>query len=124
MAFVLVVMILSRSFQKNAKTAQPPSPPSIPVVTAVAKIGNQPIYLIGLGTVTPFETVTVRSRVDGQLMSVGVKEGQMVSADDVIAQIDPRPLQGTASAGAGTTGARPGDSGERKNRSPAVHNPV
>ena len=93
MAFVLVVMILSRSFQKNAKTAQPPSPPSIPVVTAVAKIGNQPIYLIGLGTVTPFETVTVRSRVDGQLMSVGVKEGQMVSADDVIAQIDPRPFE-------------------------------
>ena len=93
MAFVLVVMILSRSFQKNAKTAQPPSFSSIPVVTAVAKIGNQPIYLIGLGTVTPFETVTVRSRVDGQLMSVGVKEGQMVSADDVIAQIDPRPFE-------------------------------
>jgi len=93
MAFVLVVVILSRSFQKNAKSAQPPSPPSIPVVTAVAKIGNQPIYLIGLGTVTPFETVTVRSRVDGQLMSVGVKEGQVVSADDVIAQIDPRPFE-------------------------------
>jgi len=93
MAFVLVVVILSRSFQKNAKSAQPPSPPSIPVVTSVARIGNQPIYLIGLGTVTPFETVTVRSRVDGQLMSVGVKEGQMVSADDVIAQIDPRPFE-------------------------------
>ncbi len=93
MAFVLVVVILSHSFQKNAKSAQPPSPPSIPVVTAVAKIGNQPIYLIGLGTVTPFETVTVRSRVDGQLMSVGVKEGQVVSADDVIAQIDPRPFE-------------------------------
>jgi multidrug efflux pump subunit AcrA (membrane-fusion protein) len=71
MAFVLVLVILSHSFQKNAKSA---SPPSIPVVTAVARIGNQPIYLIGLGTVTPFETVTVRSRVDGQLMSVGVKE--------------------------------------------------
>jgi multidrug efflux system membrane fusion protein len=93
MAFVLVVVILSHSFQKNAKSAQPPSPPSIPVVTAVAKTGNQPIYLIGLGTVTPFETVTVRSRVDGQLMSVGVKEGQVVSADDVIAQIDPRPFE-------------------------------
>jgi len=93
MAFVLVVVILSHSFQKNVKSAQPPSPPSIPVVTAVAKTGNQPIYLIGLGTVTPFETVTVRSRVDGQLMSVGVKEGQVVSADDVIAQIDPRPFE-------------------------------
>jgi multidrug efflux system membrane fusion protein len=93
LVFVLVVVILSHSFQKNAKSAQPPSPPSIPVVTAVAKIGNQPIYLIGLGTVTPFETVTVRSRVDGQLMSVGVKEGQTVSIDDVIAQIDPRPFE-------------------------------
>lgn len=93
LVFVLVVVILSHSFQKNAKSAQPPTPPSIPVVTAVAKIGDQPIYLIGLGTVTPFETVTVRSRVDGQLMSVGVKEGQMVSVDDVIAQIDPRPFE-------------------------------
>jgi multidrug efflux system membrane fusion protein len=93
LVFVLVVVILSHSFQKNAKSAQPPSPPSIPVVTAVAKIGNQPIYLIGLGTVTPFETVMVRSRVDGQLMSVGVKEGQTVSVDDVIAQIDPRPFE-------------------------------
>src|SRR5262252_5689533 len=93
MAFVLVLVILSHSFQKNAKSAQPPGPLSIPVVTAVARIGNQPIYLIGLGTVMPFETVTVRSRVDGQLMSVGVKEGQMVSADDVIAPIDPRPFE-------------------------------
>ena len=79
MAFVLVAVILSHSFQRNAKSAQPPSPPSIPVVTAVAKTGNQPIYLVGLGTVTPFETVTVRSRVDGQLMSVGVKEERFFS---------------------------------------------
>lgn len=91
--FVAVIVFLSHSFQKSAKSAQPPAAPAIPVVTAVAKTGNQPIYLVGLGTVTPFETVTIRSRVDGQLMSMPVQEGQMVSAGDLVAQIDPRPFE-------------------------------
>jgi multidrug efflux pump subunit AcrA (membrane-fusion protein) len=78
--FVLVVVILSHSLQKNAKSAQPPVSPAILVVTAVAKMGNQPIYLVDLGTVTPFETVTGRGRVDGELMNVGVEEGQMTTA--------------------------------------------
>jgi len=91
--FVLVILLVSHHSQRTAKSANPPNPPSIPVVTAVAKKGNQPIYLIGLGTVTPFETVTLHSRVDGQLMSVAVREGQMVSAGDLIAQIDPRPFE-------------------------------
>lgn len=91
--FVVVIVFLSHSFQRSAKSAQPPVTPAIPVVTAVAKTGNQPIYLIGLGTVTPFETVTIRSRVDGQLMSMPVKEGQMISAGDLVAQIDPRPFE-------------------------------
>ena len=91
--FVVVVVFLSHALQKNAKSAQPPAQPAIPVVTAVARIGNQPIYLIGLGTVTPFETVEVRSRVDGQVMSMPFREGQIVSAGDLVAQIDPRPFE-------------------------------
>jgi multidrug efflux system membrane fusion protein len=89
--FVVVVMVLSHAFQRKAKSAQPP--PAIPVVTAVARTGNQPIYLIGLGTVTPFETVEVRSRVDGQVMNMPFLEGQLVSQGDLVAQIDPRPFE-------------------------------
>ena len=75
--FVVVIVVFNHSFQKNAKSAQPPAPPSIPVVTAVAKKGDQPIYLTGLGTVTAFMTVTLRTRVDGELLKVAVHEGHV-----------------------------------------------
>ncbi len=61
-------------------------------VTTVEK-KDMPYYLTGLGNVTPFSTVTVHTRVDGQLMSVNFQEGQFVHAGDVLANIDPRPYQ-------------------------------
>jgi multidrug efflux system membrane fusion protein len=67
--------------------------PIVPVVVATALHGDVPIYFMGLGTVTAFNTVTVHSRVDGQLVSVAFKEGQFVHQGDVLAQIDPRPFQ-------------------------------
>jgi multidrug efflux system membrane fusion protein len=67
--------------------------PAVPVVTVAARTEDVPVLLTGLGTVTPLNTVTVRSRVDGQLMSVGFKEGQYVRAGEVLAEIDPRPFQ-------------------------------
>lgn len=66
---------------------------TMPVVAALARRGDMPVYLNGLGTVTAFETVTVHSRVDGELMQVFFKEGQLVHKDEVLAQIDPRPFQ-------------------------------
>jgi len=65
----------------------------VPVVVATAQRGDLPVYFNGLGTVTAFNTVTVRSRVDGQLVSVAFKEGQFVHEGDLLAQIDPRPFQ-------------------------------
>jgi multidrug efflux system membrane fusion protein len=66
---------------------------TVPVVTVVAQSGDMPVYLNGLGSVTALNTVTVRSRVDGQLQSVNYREGQLVAKGDVLAQIDPRPFQ-------------------------------
>jgi membrane fusion protein, multidrug efflux system len=65
----------------------------VPVVVTSAKQGDLPVYFNGLGTVTAFNTVTIRSRVDGQLLSVAFKEGQYVHEGDLLAQIDPRPFQ-------------------------------
>jgi membrane fusion protein, multidrug efflux system len=67
--------------------------PVVPVVVATAQRGDLPVYFNGLGTVTAFNTVTVRSRVDGQLISVAFREGQFVHEGDLLAQIDPRPFQ-------------------------------
>ena len=65
---------------------------SVPVVAVPARRGDMPITLSGLGTVTAFNTVTVRSRVDGQLGKVAFQEGQFVQAGDLLAEIDPRPF--------------------------------
>ena len=63
------------------------------VVAAPATVGNVNVYLNGLGTVTPLKTVTVRSRVDGELIRVLFSEGQVVRAGDLLAEIDPRQYQ-------------------------------
>jgi multidrug efflux system membrane fusion protein len=68
-------------------------PRAIPVVAATAQQGSMPVFLQGLGTVTAFNTVTVKPQIDGQLISVTFKEGQFVHAGDLLAQIDPRPYQ-------------------------------
>ena len=65
----------------------------VPVVVAAAQRGDLPAYFNGLGTVTAFNTVTVRSRVDGQIVNVAFKEGQFVHEGDLLVQIDPRPFQ-------------------------------
>ncbi len=68
-------------------------PHTIPVAAAQARSGDMPVYLQGLGTVTAFNTVTVKPREDGQLASVNFKEGQFVHQGDVLATLDPRPFQ-------------------------------
>jgi membrane fusion protein, multidrug efflux system len=81
---------------KDAAPAAPATPPAsrgVPVVAAAAKQGSLDLYLTGLGTVTAFNMVTVRSRVSGQLIKVAFQEGQLVRKGDLLAEIDPRPYQ-------------------------------
>ena len=69
------------------------TPLPIPVGSATVARSDVPIYLEGLGTVQAFNTVTVTTRVDGQMQTINFTEGQAVKAGDVLAQIDPRPYQ-------------------------------
>jgi multidrug efflux system membrane fusion protein len=66
---------------------------TVPVVVSVVRKADMPVKLSGLGTVVPTEAVTVRTRVDGQLMTVHFKEGQVVQKGDLLMQVDPRPYQ-------------------------------
>ena len=65
----------------------------MPVVTATVKKRDMDLYLNGLGTVTALKTVTIRSRVEGELTKVAFTEGQLVRAGDLLAEIDPRPFE-------------------------------
>jgi len=65
----------------------------VPVVTAKVKRADVPVYLTDPGNVAAFYTVTVKSRVDGQLMKVNFNEGDLVKAGQVLMEIDPRPYQ-------------------------------
>jgi multidrug efflux system membrane fusion protein len=68
-------------------------PLAVPVVAAKSRKGDIGVYITGLGTVTPLNTVTVRTRIDGELLKVQYKEGELVHQGDVLAEIDPRPYE-------------------------------
>jgi len=81
----------------KTQTAQkgPPRPPAVPVSVAPVQKLDFPVYLTGLGTVQGFNTVQVRSRVDGQIDKLAFKEGQIVHQGELLVAIDPRPYQAT-----------------------------
>ncbi|WNB75002.1 MdtA/MuxA family multidrug efflux RND transporter periplasmic adaptor subunit [Methylomonas koyamae] len=68
-------------------------PQPVSVATGQTRRGDMPIYLHGLGSVTPLQTVTLRSRVDGELVKVAFNEGRSVRLGELLAEIDPRPFQ-------------------------------
>lgn len=83
---------------KMAAAADRPTP----VMVAAVQQRTMPIYLTALGTVTAYNTVTIKSRVDGQLLTVNVREGQAVRKGQVLAQIDPAPYQAAVAQAEGT----------------------
>lgn len=78
---------------ERASADRPKGPAPVSVKTATVEKADFPIFLNGLGTVQGFNTVVVRTRVDGQIDKIAFKEGQLVKAGDVLAEIDPRPFQ-------------------------------
>jgi multidrug efflux system membrane fusion protein len=77
----------------SKSAAAPPPPPPVPVVAGTVAQHDVPIYLTGVGTVIAYNTVVVRSQIQGQLVSINFTEGQAVHTGDLLAQIDPRPYQ-------------------------------
>ena len=75
--------------ESSGRPAQPPQTVRVAPVT----LGDMPLTIDALGTVTPFETVTIRTQIAGTLQNVGFTEGQIVKAGDFLAQIDPRPYE-------------------------------
>jgi membrane fusion protein, multidrug efflux system len=73
--------------------ARATSPRAIPVIDGKAELKDVPVYVSGIGSVQAYNTVSVRSRVDGQITKVLFKEGQEVKTGDPLFQIDPRPFQ-------------------------------
>jgi multidrug efflux system membrane fusion protein len=91
---IAVLLIVRWQTQRSAAAkSRETGPPTVPVVVASARKGQIPVYLNALGSATPFNTVTVRSRIDGQLLKVNFQEGQFVRQGDSLAEIDPKPFE-------------------------------
>jgi multidrug efflux system membrane fusion protein len=105
-AFFLFVLLLVCGCNKHNGTEGPPGNARgaggpMPVVAGVVEKKDVPIFLDGLGTVQAFNTVTVRSRVDGQVQNLGFTDGQDVRAGDLLVQLDPAPFQAQVSQAQG-----------------------
>jgi len=82
-----------RSASERASSAARRHTPAVPISAAVAAAGSIDVYFTGLGTVTPLATITVKTRIDGELMEVNYHEGDKVLKGAQLVQIDPRPFQ-------------------------------
>jgi len=89
--------------QSNSDKARASTPaPQIPVISGVAEKKDVPQFVRGIGTVQAYNAVTIKSRVDGEIVKVLFTEGQFVKAGDPLIQIDPRPFQAALEAATAT----------------------
>ena len=91
LALAVCAVLAGCGQSKKARASAPPPP--VPVGVAAVKEGDFNVYLTGLGTVQAFNTVALKTRIDGQIMQVNFTEGQDVKAGELLIQIDPRPYQ-------------------------------
>lgn len=92
--------LVERGWERGLALLRPPAPEAkplpprvVPVTAIEARTADIDLFLNGLGSVVAFNTVTVRSRVDGELVNVAFQEGQSVNEGDLLAEIDPRPFE-------------------------------
>ena len=97
---------------ERAKASTSAAPPGVPVVAGTVTQHDVPIYLRGVGTVIAYNTVVVRSQIQGQIVSINFVEGQTVHTGDLLAQIDPKPYQAQLDQ---VTAARGRDAAQLKN---------
>ncbi len=90
---LLLSLLVAGCGRSNTAAKAAPAPRAIPVGVAEIQQRDVPILLQGLGSVTAYNTVTVRSRVDGEIVKVNFREGQDVKAGDLLAVVDPRPFE-------------------------------
>jgi multidrug efflux system membrane fusion protein len=91
--FLLCLTWLGCGGDPKPSSARANVTPAVPVSVSTAEQRDMPYYLTGLGSVSAFYTVNIKSRVDGELVTVNFKEGQFVNKGDLLAVIDPRPYQ-------------------------------
>jgi membrane fusion protein, multidrug efflux system len=89
LAVLLIIWLIVRAVA--SPKSKPAGAQAIPIGVAPVTLGNIDVYLDAIGTVTPVYTVTVVSRVAGEITEIHFKEGQMVKTSDLLAVIDPRP---------------------------------
>jgi multidrug efflux system membrane fusion protein len=90
---LLIGAVIVRASRQSTADVRSVAPAAVPVAVATAARADVPVQLSALGSVVAFNTVTVRPRVDGQLMRVLFREGQFVNRGSLLAEIDPRPYQ-------------------------------
>jgi len=93
-------VFINQSGQDKARASVPA--PQVPVTAAIAETKDVPQFVRGIGTVQAYKTVTIKTRVDGEIVKVAFKEGQEVKAGDQLFQIDPRPYQAALDAATAT----------------------
>jgi membrane fusion protein, multidrug efflux system len=94
LAAIVGALVIKHRFPLEAASARPPAAvPTVPVVAGTVTSSDVPIYLQGVGTVIAYNTVIIRSQIQGQITKINFTEGQAVKTGDLLAVIDPRPYQ-------------------------------